>query len=150
MDEALSRKLVSLLKVTLLTPCEPMEKGSVPSDAGHWYAESMEIRFSSNSSESGHIKSKSVSADIEAFCTSHWPFSGLRSAAESFPMLSCPGELGLGMLCLDTWLAGGEGNCAYSWRVCNFSWRERESCRAKGRLHSLHTYGRAPVSLSVS
>lgn len=138
MDEVLSWKEFTLSKLVLLVPFPPIEIGSVPKDDCHWVEESRETRFSSNSSESGHIKSKSISADRAACCSSTGPCSHsggadgvaavLRVVADPLSdTASCPDELGLRRLCLDAWLAGGEGHCEYSVRVCSFSWRARAS-----------------------
>ena len=54
-----------------------------------------------------------------------------------------------GVLAVTGLVTTSEFGVAYlrqSLRACSLSCRARESCRAKGLLHSLHTNGREPVS----
>lgn len=129
-DDALSCVGLTPSMYALSMVCELIAIGRVPNDACHWFDESNDTIFSSNSSESGQIKSKSRSAVSGPLCVVLVfvpPFSGLgmfcdiESIVESFSGILGPlEELGLGMPCVGAWLGGGEIYCMPSLRVCSF------------------------------
>lgn len=128
------------------TSCTTGGKGKVPSGICHWSAVSADMRLWNRDSESGQIRFGSRS-EVGCCC-------GCTSAGGNWGVSKAgAGDGVIGTIPDDT--AGshdGRWEMA-TWslelergRACNFSWRLRASWRAKGRLHSLQTYGLDPVS----